>query len=167
MIKMIALDLDNTLLTSEKTISKVNEAVLKKLHNNGIKVVLCTGRPINAIWHLIEQLNLLQPDDYTITFNGALVVHNQDKGELAKSGVAKTQWQPLHDFAATVGAPLDILNFDQVYGITDLKPSLYEAQFHGQLKFDHMPFGELDAQQQYSKAVICDKPELWTNMKLN
>ncbi|CAM2844591.1 hypothetical protein FRFR103141_05955 [Fructilactobacillus fructivorans] len=32
MIKMIALDLDNTLLTSDKKISKVNEAELKKLH---------------------------------------------------------------------------------------------------------------------------------------
>jgi len=157
---MIALDLDNTLLTSEKTISKINEETLKRLHHQGIKIVLCTGRPINAIWHLIEQLDLLESQDYTITFNGALVVHNQDKGELAKSGVTKSQWQVLHDFATKVNAPLDILNFEQVYSITDLKPSLYEAQFHGQLKFDHLPFSELDAQQRYSKAVICDQPEL-------
>ena len=48
MIKMVALDLDNTLLNSNKEISQRNEHVLKQLHQEGIKVVLCTGRPINA-----------------------------------------------------------------------------------------------------------------------
>ena len=46
MIKMIALDLDNTLLNSNKEISKRNEQVLKALHERGIHVVLCTGRQI-------------------------------------------------------------------------------------------------------------------------
>ena len=68
MIKMIALDLDNTLLNSRKEISARNEAVLKKLHEQGIRVVLCTGRPINAIWPYIEQLGLTAAEDYTITF---------------------------------------------------------------------------------------------------
>ena len=54
MIKMIALDMDNTLLNSQKEISPRNEAVLKRLHEQGIKIVLCTGRPINAIWPYIE-----------------------------------------------------------------------------------------------------------------
>jgi HAD superfamily hydrolase (TIGR01484 family) len=58
MIKMIALDMDNTLLNSQKEISPRNEAVLKRLHEQGIKIVLCTGRPINAIWPYIEQLGL-------------------------------------------------------------------------------------------------------------
>ena len=53
MIKMIALDLDNTLLNSNKEISQRNEDVLRRLHNHGIKILLCTGRPINAIWHYI------------------------------------------------------------------------------------------------------------------
>lgn len=46
---MVALDLDGTLLTSDKTISKGNELALKTIHDAGVKVVLCTGRPINAI----------------------------------------------------------------------------------------------------------------------
>ena len=59
MITTIALDLDNTLLTSEKTISPRNEKVLKQLHTNGIRVVLCTGRPIKAIQPLLNQLGLM------------------------------------------------------------------------------------------------------------
>lgn len=89
---MVALDLDGTLLTSDKTISQGNEQALKAIHDEGVKVVLCTGRPINAIWRFIEQLGLTEDTDYTITFNGALVVHNNDKAELAKSGIQKLIW---------------------------------------------------------------------------
>ena len=85
MIKMVALDLDGTLLTSDKKISQRNEAILKQLHHDGIKIVLCTGRPINAIWKYIEQLGLTNVDDYTITFNGALVIQNVGHAELFRS----------------------------------------------------------------------------------
>lgn len=89
MIKMVALDLDNTLLNSNKEISQRNERVLKQLHQQGIKVVLCTGRPINAIWPYIEQLGLTDPEDYTITFNGGLVINNESREHLFELGMKK------------------------------------------------------------------------------
>jgi len=96
MIKMIALDLDETLLNTDKTISEENAATLRKLHEAGIKVVLCTGRPINAIWGYLEQLGLTTSEDYTITFNGALVIQNATKEALAQSGLSKHDFQPLN-----------------------------------------------------------------------
>ena len=38
-IKAIALDLDGTLLTSEKKISDINKTVLKYLENKGVKTI--------------------------------------------------------------------------------------------------------------------------------
>ncbi|GAA2985562.1 hypothetical protein C5L28_001712 [Lentilactobacillus parakefiri] len=160
MIKMVALDLDGTLLTSDKTISKGNEQALKKIHDAGVKVVLCTGRPINAIWRFIEQLGLTEDTDYTITFNGALVVHNNDKAELAKSGIEKADLIPLHNFVKAEHAPLDILDFQQVYPMTDLKPSMYQQQFKGNINFVPRAFFDLSTTDEYSKAIVSDKPEL-------
>ena len=97
MIKMIALDMDNTLLNSQKEISPRNEAVLKRLHEQGIKIVLCTGRPINAIWPYIEQLGLTTADDYTITFNGGLVVNNQTRAALSEHGISKDKLQAVFE----------------------------------------------------------------------
>ena len=56
MIKMIALDMDNTLLNSQKEISPRNEAVLKRLHEQGIKIVLLYGSPNQRNLPYIEQL---------------------------------------------------------------------------------------------------------------
>lgn len=157
MIKLVALDLDNTLLTNDKKISQVNEQALKAIKRTGVKVVLCTGRPINAIWHYIEQLGLTAPDDYTITFNGALVINNTSKSVLAQQGLSLADLRPLHDFCAANGFPMDVLNFEQVYPITDLTPSIY--QLGGGIKFEPTTFDHL-ADQLYAKVVAAADPEV-------
>lgn len=160
-IKMIALDLDGTLLTSQKTISPATETILKQLHNDGIKVVLCTGRPINAIWRFIEQLGLTDPEDYTITFNGALVVENDNKSELFKQGLHKHDFDRLHAFARKVHAPLDLLDFERAYPLTDLKPSNYQNQFKpGVLNFEPENYANISNEDVFPKAVMCDSKEL-------
>lgn len=111
MIKMIALDLDNTLLNSDKEISTRNAAVLKQLHEQGIRVVLCTGRPINAIWPYIEQLGLTKPDDYTITFNGGLVINNASREHLFELGMEKADLMPLFEYIKAEKIPLNVLDF--------------------------------------------------------
>ena len=152
MIKMVALDLDNTLLNSNKEISARNELVLKKLHAQGIHVVLCTGRPINAIWPLIEQLGLTQPDDYTITFNGGLVINNVTKSHLFELGMSRQDLQPLFDYVCSHQIPLDALDFDRVYELTDQPRSIYQTVLKN-IEFKDSTIDELP-DHTFSKAVM-------------
>jgi len=153
MIKMIALDLDETLLNTDKTISEENVATLRQMHQSGMKVVLCTGRPINAIWGFIEQLGLTDAEDFTITFNGALVVNNATKETLSQSGLSRGDFGPLHAFAQENGYPLDVLDFDQVYPISDLTPSVYQQMLKAPMTFTPTAFADLP-ENLYSKAVM-------------
>lgn len=152
MIKMIALDMDNTLLNSNKEISIRNERVLKKLHEQGIKVVLCTGRPINAIWPHIEQLGLTGPDDYTITFNGGLVINNKSREHLFELGMSKADLAPLLAYANKQQIPLDILDFERVYELNDFPGSIYRTVLKN-IQFTDLPQAKLP-ETTYSKAII-------------
>ena len=49
MIKLIATDLDGTLLNNNSEISNYNKKVLKKLMNNGIEIIFSTGRPFEGM----------------------------------------------------------------------------------------------------------------------
>jgi HAD superfamily hydrolase (TIGR01484 family) len=73
MIKLIAIDLDGTLLDGKKRISERNKQALQQAKAQGIKVVLCTGRPLRAIEPFLHELELQDEGDYSITFNGGLV----------------------------------------------------------------------------------------------
>ena len=71
-IKMLAVDLGGTLLTSSKTISAGTIKALQEARNEGIKVVLATGRPLFGIEPYTEALGLKGADEYAILFNGAV-----------------------------------------------------------------------------------------------
>ncbi|MCJ7691249.1 MAG: HAD-IIB family hydrolase, partial [Clostridiaceae bacterium] len=73
MYKLIALDMDGTLLNDEKQISPANYEAIQQARGNGIKVVLASGRPLVGFKKYLEQLNLVSEQDYAVAFNGALV----------------------------------------------------------------------------------------------
>lgn len=75
--KLIALDLDDTLLTSQKTISDYNKQAIKRALNKGIKVVLCSGRTHNAVIKFAKQLDITGSEQYMIT-NGGAIIENMD-----------------------------------------------------------------------------------------
>ena len=67
-IKLIALDLDGTLLTTDKRLTDRTKETLKAARDRGIKVVLTTGRPLKAMDFFLHELGTDgQEDEYTIT----------------------------------------------------------------------------------------------------
>lgn len=77
MIKIIALDLDGTLLNSKNEISAKTESILHEAIKNNIKVVLSTGRPYHSIKKYIDQLNIDNDNQYSIIYNGCKIINNQ------------------------------------------------------------------------------------------
>jgi Cof subfamily protein (haloacid dehalogenase superfamily) len=81
MKKIIALDIDGTLLTSTKEVTENTKNILHRLHQEGHHLVICSGRSNEAIKDLIKQLDLWGAFEYIVAFNGA-IVENIKTGEL-------------------------------------------------------------------------------------
>lgn len=81
MYKLIALDMDGTLLREDKTISKATFKAIKSAKAKGVKVVLATGRPAKGIKNYLKELDLISDDDYAVAFNGA-IVENTKTGKI-------------------------------------------------------------------------------------
>lgn len=73
-IKLIAIDIDGTLLNSERKLTPGVISTIKQASAVGKKVVICTGRPLAGAREYLEPLGLDEQDDqYIISFGGALV----------------------------------------------------------------------------------------------
>lgn len=70
-IKLFAIDLDGTLLNSNKDIPPENIEAVRRVLDAGIRVVIATGRPYNSLLPYKQQLGL---DDYTIATGGARIL---------------------------------------------------------------------------------------------
>ena len=77
-IKLVAIDLDGTLLTSDKQITSRTIETLKKVVEKGVIVVIATGRPLLGLDSVIKDV---PKSPYILTTNGARVV-NMDTGEV-------------------------------------------------------------------------------------
>jgi Predicted hydrolases of the HAD superfamily len=75
-VRLIATDLDDTLLRADLSISEGNRRALKKAAAAGIRVVLASGRNIHSMRAYAEFLGLLGPGDYMICSNGAEILHS-------------------------------------------------------------------------------------------
>ncbi|PWK13785.1 Cof-type HAD-IIB family hydrolase [Tumebacillus permanentifrigoris] len=73
--KLIALDLDGTLLTREKKISPRTQRAVQRAIEDGHHVVIATGRPFRSSVQYYRELGLTTP---MVNFNGALVHHADD-----------------------------------------------------------------------------------------
>lgn len=78
---LIALDLDGTLLTSQKTIDRSTAAYLRKLSKHHL-VVLASGRPYRSMIKYYHQLQLTSP---LVCYNGAFVTFPHASSTLSKS----------------------------------------------------------------------------------
>jgi len=70
MYKLVALDLDGTLLTPKKNISEYNKRVVDALSRQGIQVIIATGRTFTAAYHYYLELGLKTP---MISCNGGFI----------------------------------------------------------------------------------------------
>lgn len=69
-IQAIVLDLDGTLLTSDKSISARNYEAVKRCYDSGIHIIIATARPPRAANQFVQSLPFV---DYLVYYNGALV----------------------------------------------------------------------------------------------
>lgn len=77
--KMIALDMDGTLLNTQGKILESSKRALGQALEQGIKVVLCSGRPIAGLKHYLEELGITGSDQYVLTLNGAICLSADGK----------------------------------------------------------------------------------------
>lgn len=75
MYKLIAIDLDGTLLNSYGQVSEKNREALKKAQEKGVQIVLASGRSTNSVKNIANELG---DNDYIICGNGSLVYDLQN-----------------------------------------------------------------------------------------
>lgn len=77
-IKYVAFDMDGTILNSNHEIMPKTKEAIKILMENGIKVIIATGRPVKSAMPYVEELEIAKYGGYLISNNGALATNLKD-----------------------------------------------------------------------------------------
>lgn len=94
-ISLLATDLDGTLLLQNKHISKRTYDVLKKANENGVHIVIATGRSFSALPESIFKIDGMR---YVVTSNGANIIDLKDNEVIYKNCIDAAQIPKIIDF---------------------------------------------------------------------
>lgn len=162
MYKLIALDMDGTLLNSQKQISERTKAAIARARENGIRIVLASGRPINGIRSKLEELNIRSERDFVVSFNGSLV-QNVATGAILHNEIIDGKSARL---VAGLARELGVCThaFSQEFGLITPENNKYtehEAEINS-MPVTEMDFSLLEDDHPIIKTMIVAEPELLT-----
>ena len=103
-IKLIAMDLDGTLLDSRKNLSPENLYALERAAGRGVHIVPCTGRFYTAIPEMIRNLPFVR---YAITINGAVVYDAKEDRVISQTAMPLERGLQILDWCAGLGVAYD------------------------------------------------------------
>ncbi|MCK8604786.1 Cof-type HAD-IIB family hydrolase [Leuconostoc citreum] len=166
-IKLIALDLDNTLLLPNKTLSHRNKCILQTLHHHHIKIVLTTGRPLPNTKPILDQLNFTKKDDYVILFNGGLIKNLSNNNILLNKYFSIKHIQHILLILKSLSLPIDLVTQNHVYSIKEYGQSAYSQLISRSLPYSQINLSVLNTHTnfQFNKFFVCATSEQLSHLE--
>lgn len=158
MIKLVAIDVDGTLLDSNQTISEANRECIKALKNAGIRIIICTGRPFIGVKNILKELELMTEDDYVISFNGALIQTSLTQQVLFERRLSYNNFLEIKKLSDFLQLPYHIQSPQGIYTTQQLigKYTLFDSQLNGSpiYQIENYELKEVPI----FKVIFCDEP---------
>ncbi len=159
MYKLIAIDMDGTLLSDEKEISLANYEAIQQARESGVKVVLASGRPLVGFKKYLEQLNLVSEQDYAVAFNGSLVQSCEGGEIISKTTLNIEDYKSLYILSKELKINIHALTETSVISPKDNEYSRRESEMNG-IPLKIIPVEDVDPDTTIVKVMFIDKPEL-------
>ena len=105
-IKLLALDIDGTLVTTEKNIPAGNKTAIRRFMKNGGIVTIASGRPISGVTRYAEELGLNVGGGYVITYNGSRIFDARTGELLYEKNLSAEQSARIIDVAEKYNVPI-------------------------------------------------------------
>lgn len=157
--RMLVLDLDGTLLNSDKAITPGTRTALRRLQQRGHIIVLASGRPLPGMKSVAKELELEQYGGYVLAYNGARIL-DWKRQELLFERTFGHQYLPgLYD--AALHHHLTILTYIDDYAIAGTPVNAY-AEF--EIRINQLQLKEVENFVSYVdfpiiKCLMAGEPE--------
>lgn len=159
-VKLIALDLDDTLLNDERKISDGNMSALQECAEKGIYVVLCSGRAEDAILPFVRRLEIAgkEAGRYIIAINGCSVFDMHKREQIFCKKVYGEILTRANEIAENFGLFSEVYTADTIFYGKETKWTRLDVELcglKGKLVENYADFIKKD----FTKMLVPGEPE--------
>ncbi len=164
MYKLVAIDLDGTLLNSFGEVTENTKKALLEAKNQGVEIVLASGRPISSTKSLAIELGV---DNYIISGNGAVVYDIKKEQAIYDKFLTKEQVLEVADICEENSIFYNIYTEEEVitkslsynvlfYHKENIK-KIEEKRTHINVVQDVRKYIEESGKDKFLKITVCDE----------
>ncbi|MBR0101304.1 MAG: HAD hydrolase family protein, partial [Treponema sp.] len=116
-VKLIAFDLDDTLLNDDRQIPEGNVAALRECAEKGIYIVLCSGRAEDAILPFVRRLEIAgkEAGKFIIAINGCSIFDMHKRQQIFCRKVEPEILLRTNEIAESWGLKTEVYTPDTIY----------------------------------------------------
>lgn len=159
-VKLIAFDLDDTLLNKDTKITPRTLTAIQQAAKKGICIVLCSGRAENGILPYVRALNIAgtQQGRYIIAFNGASIFDLHLRQPIYTNQVDTDILKFVYKEAKNRGMPSVVYASSVIYSWQDSEWARMDAKLCN-LKFELVEDFEKFLEKGFPKMLVPSEPE--------
>ena len=159
--KLIALDLDDTLLNDQRQIDDETVFALRECANHGIYIVLCSGRAEDAILPFVRRLEIAgkEAGRYIIAINGCSIFDMHERKQIYCRKVDSDILLRTNEIAESWGLRTEVYTSDTIYYREETKWTRLDVDLcglKGQVVEDYDSF----LKTPFTKMLVPGEPEL-------
>lgn len=152
MIKLIAMDMDGTLLNSGKKISARTKEALLRAQEAGMILILASGRPTTGLTGFAKELEMDRHHGLLVCYNGSKVVDCQSGEELFNQAMTVEEGKEVLEH---------MKKFDQVRPMIDHGEYMYVNNVYNQMiHLDGKEFNVIQYEARGGHYKLCEKDDL-------
>lgn len=164
--KLVALDLDDSLLNNELLISDRTVAAVQKAAEQNIYVVICSGRSPSAILPFVRRLDLAGTEQgrYAVASNGSVVVDLHKREEIYSAKVDGDVLEQAKKAADKVGLPCQVYSSSMVYASVDNEYTRMDSKLTG-VPSEVVPDFENFVKSGFAKMMVPGDPKILVGLQ--
>ncbi|MFS0653870.1 sugar-phosphatase [Bacillus sp. 179-C3.3 HS] len=160
MYKLVAIDMDGTLLNDQHMVPDAAFEAIQQAKAEGIKIVLCTGRPIGGVHRYLKELQLDQEGDFVIAYNGALVQNSHTNEVVSELTLSHDDLTSLYELSRQLDTPMHYFDSARLYSPNrDISEYTVLESYLTKLPLQYLPVEEADPSMKLPKMMYVDHPE--------
>lgn len=163
MYKLLAVDMDGTLLKEDKTISKMTFKAIQDARKKGVRVVLSSGRSIGGITHYLKDLNLLYKNEYVVTMNGCAVQEAVSEKYFYKKTLNQNDIKSIVSLGKSLNATI-VLVADDCYYVDSYSDFLKNDAGLNSLTINVIDFDNIPENKDIYKAMFVNDKKFLDNI---
>ena len=152
---MLVLDMDDTLLTDDHTISNENKEMLFKAKELGVHIVLASGRPTPAMTAYAKELQL--DNSFMISYNGAVITDLKEDKVIFEQTLTQEQIHELYDYSLKSNTHIITYVDGKIVSETDSEYIEIEKNITGLAHNKVVSFKE-EVQSSAVKCILLEEP---------